>query len=83
MAGNLGQFMGLGIFIYIMLPAATDKNSAQFRNFGERFFTFPGLRGYGQNTAMPNLGKPEAFFLPYFINREAFQKLKFWDRLPL
>jgi hypothetical protein len=68
MAGNLGQFMGSGIFIYVMLPAVSNKNSAQFRNFREKFFPFHGLSGYGQNAGMTNLGNAEFFFLTYFID---------------
>jgi hypothetical protein len=60
--------MSSAIFIYVMLPAMTNEDSAQFRNFREKLFPFHGLSGYGQNTGMANLGKAAFFFLPYFIN---------------
>jgi hypothetical protein len=71
MAGNLGQLMSSGIFIYVMyvmLLAMPDKNGAQFRDFGEQFFPFHGLSGYGQSTGMTDAGKAESFFPAYFID---------------
>jgi hypothetical protein len=68
MAGNLGQFMSSGIFIYVILLAVANKHGAQFRTFREKFFSFHRLSGYGQNAGMANLGKADFFFLPYFID---------------
>jgi hypothetical protein len=68
MAGNLGQFMNSGMFIYVMLLAMVNEKSAQFRNVRKKFLPFHKLRGYGQNAGMTNWGKAEFFFLPYFID---------------